>query len=76
MDMDKPYYALTVDQVLQRFSSGLRGLSSSEAKRRLETFGPNVIGTAAQEPLWEEILEILAEPMVLLLIGAMIIFFL
>jgi len=76
MDMDKPYYALTVDQVLQRCSSGLRGLSSSEAKRRLETFGPNVIGKAAQEPLWEEILEILAEPMVLLLIGAMIIFFL
>lgn len=47
----------------------VRGLSTEEAQRRLETTGPNQVTTARDETLLEELVESLKEPLVLLLLA-------
>ena len=47
----------------------MTGLSEPEAERRLRRHGPNRLREKKPEPLWEELLEELAEPMILLLLG-------
>jgi Ca2+-transporting ATPase len=47
----------------------MTGLSEPEADRRLRRHGPNRLRETKPEPLWEELLEELAEPMILLLLG-------
>ncbi|HEY2941287.1 MAG TPA: cation-transporting P-type ATPase [Vicinamibacteria bacterium] len=47
----------------------MTGLSESEAALRLRRHGPNRLREKEPEPLWEELLEELAEPMILLLLG-------
>ena len=47
----------------------MTGLSEPEAARRLRRHGPNRLREKRPEPLWEELLEELAEPMILLLLG-------
>ncbi len=67
------WYQLDANEVVSELSSGLEGLSSSEATQRLEKYGPNeLIEKGAKNPLliiWDQ----LREPMVLLLIGAAIV---
>src|SRR3989442_10708160 len=48
----------------------MNGLAEPEAARRLRRHGPNRLRERRPEPLWEELLEELAEPMILLLLGA------
>ena len=47
----------------------MTGLSEAEATERLRRHGPNRLHESEPEPLWEELLEELAEPMILLLLG-------
>jgi len=47
----------------------VNGLSEAEAAARLRRHGPNRLHERKPEPLWEELLEELAEPMILLLLG-------
>ena len=47
----------------------MTGLSEAEAAGRLRRYGPNRLREKTPEPLWEELLEELAEPMILLLLG-------
>lgn len=47
----------------------MTGLSESEAARRFHRHGPNRLREKKPEPLWEELLEELAEPMILFLLG-------
>jgi Ca2+-transporting ATPase len=49
---------------------GLEGLSPAEAARRLTQQGPNELPTAKARPLWALALEVVREPMFLLLVGA------
>src|SRR5512136_946366 len=44
------------------------GLSDAEAARRLARFGPNTLSAERKEPFWEEFIEELREPMVLMLL--------
>jgi Ca2+-transporting ATPase len=53
-----------------------RGLSTAEAEARLARVGPNVPFAEEQESIWEEILELFQEPMILLLIAVMVVYFL
>lgn len=39
-----PWHAATVDETLDEVSSSRNGLSSDEADRRLDRYGPNTIG--------------------------------
>lgn len=50
-----------------------RGLSSEEAARRLEQFGPNALAAAPKTPAWKRFLEQFKDPLVYLLIAATII---
>lgn len=38
-----PLYAFTSEQILNQFSSDLKGLSEEESRKRLQEFGPNII---------------------------------
>ncbi|HEY3228885.1 MAG TPA: cation-transporting P-type ATPase, partial [Roseiflexaceae bacterium] len=53
-----------------------RGLSTAEAEARLVRVGPNVPFAEEEESVWEEILELFREPMILLLIAVMVVYFL
>ena len=45
------------------------GLSSDEAKRRLEKFGPNELASAPPVPKWKKFLAQFEDPLVYLLLG-------
>src|SRR6266540_1636445 len=51
-----------------------RGLSSAEAAQRLLRLGPNQLASGRREPWWEEGLEALTEPLVLLLIAVAVLY--
>jgi len=53
-----------------------RGLSTTEAETRLARVGPNLPFAEEEESIWEEILELFREPMILLLIAVMVVYFL
>lgn len=44
------------------------GLTSAQASQRLEEFGPNQLQEEEREPFWEEFLDELREPLILLLV--------
>ncbi|PKU92441.1 haloacid dehalogenase [Bifidobacterium pseudolongum subsp. globosum] len=59
------------DQVAQALNVDPRtGLSSDEAKRRLEKFGPNELASAPPTPKWKKFLQQFQDPLVYLLLAA------
>ncbi len=63
------WYSTPVDETAKQFASHITdGLASNEAKERLSQAGPNTLTVEKKEPFWEEFLEELREPMVLLLL--------
>ncbi|MCH4852345.1 cation-translocating P-type ATPase [Bifidobacterium pseudolongum] len=61
-DADQVAQALTVDP--------RTGLSSDEAKRRLDKFGPNELASAPPVPKWKKFLQQFQDPLVYLLLAA------
>lgn len=65
-----PWHARSVDAVVAALGTDLeRGLAPEEAARRLQRVGPNTPATSTRAPWWEEPLEALTEPLVLLLLA-------
>jgi len=65
------------DQVIAALDTNPeRGLSTAEAEARLAGVGPNLPFAEEEESVWEEILELFQEPMILLLIAVMVVYFL
>jgi len=63
------WHTLTVQETLARLDVEIAtGLSDTEVARRLARFGPNTLTAEKKEPFWEEFLEELREPMVLMLL--------
>ena len=59
------------DQVAQALNVDPRtGLSSEEAKRRLDKFGPNELASAPPVPKWKKFLQQVQDPLVYLLLAA------
>ena len=59
------------DQVAQALNVDPRtGLSSDEAKRRLDKFGPNELASAPPVPKWKKFLQQVQDPLVYLLLAA------
>ncbi|HHW83683.1 MAG TPA: cation-translocating P-type ATPase [Actinomycetales bacterium] len=50
-----------------------RGLASGEAARRLEAYGPNELVSAPREPAWKRFLKQFKDPLIYLLLGAILI---
>lgn len=64
------WHALAADESVRRLESNTRrGLSAAEAAARLRRYGPNQPAASKGEPWWEELLEELREPMILLLVA-------
>ncbi|MDD6203744.1 MAG: cation-transporting P-type ATPase, partial [Firmicutes bacterium] len=67
------YYLSSPQEVLEQTGSSAEGLSSDEAKRRLEAEGLNKLDEAKKKPLIKRLLEQFADPMILILIAAAVI---
>ncbi|HWO14720.1 MAG TPA: cation-translocating P-type ATPase [Polyangiaceae bacterium] len=50
-----------------------RGLSAGAAAERLQQFGPNALKAAAETPAWRKLLAQFADPLVYLLLGAVVV---
>ncbi|MCV7548388.1 cation-transporting P-type ATPase [Micrococcus luteus] len=62
------------EEALAHFGSdGVRGLSSAEARHRLEEYGPNELTAARPEPAWRRFLRQFADPLIHLLAAAVVI---
>lgn len=67
-------YKGSLNEVIKKHNSDpSRGLTSDEAKQRLEKFGPNVIESSNKKSLAKKIIEQIADPMVILLVLASIV---
>ncbi len=60
--------SLTVQDALKALETGPRGLSSQEAERRLEEFGPNELAQARRLGFWGDIFERCKSPLVIQLL--------
>ncbi len=63
-------YTRTSEEVLQEFGTSTEGLSSAEAKSRLETYGPNKLKKAEKPSLLQRFLAQLKDPMLIILMIA------
>ncbi len=45
-----PWHSLSVEEVLEKLGSSLRGLSEEEAERRLQAYGPNILEAKRKHP--------------------------
>lgn len=64
------FYNSGIDEVLRRVDSKKEGLSSEEAKKRLEEGGKNKLEEAAKTPLIVRFFQQMADPMIIILIVA------
>ena len=70
--MDKSFSKSIKDTIEELKTDETRGLTSQEAKARLEKFGPNSLGEEKKIPLWKRFLAQFADAMVIILIAAAI----
>ena len=63
-------YQQTIDEVLSALSATRDGLSSDEARKRLQNYGPNELGVEKPIPAWRKFLEQFQDVLVILLLIA------
>ena len=68
-----PYQLAARDVVAQLQTDPARGLSSEEAQRRLQQYGPNQLQATPPIPKWRKFLAQFTNPLVLLLLVAVVI---
>ena len=67
-------WSLEAAEVAHRLGTDVvAGLSNEEARNRLERFGPNLLEEAAHVPAWKKFLAQFADPLVYLLLAAVVI---
>jgi magnesium-transporting ATPase (P-type) len=71
--LTKPYQLAARDVVAQLQTDPARGLSSDEAQRRLQQYGPNQLQSIPPTPKWRKFLAQFTNPLVLLLLVAVVI---
>jgi Ca2+-transporting ATPase len=68
-NLQTPWHAISIDEAAAQLESDLgNGLTEQEARARLDKFGRNTLTEEKKEPFWEEFIEELREPMVLMLL--------
>jgi P-type Ca2+ transporter type 2C len=70
MDLDRPWHALSIEDVYQVLNTQQNGLTSTEAGKRLEQYGPNEIETDSGPNWFTLLLHQLRNPLVLVLFVA------
>ena len=66
----KKYYTLSVEEVLSNLETGAEGLSSEQAKERLEKYGPNKLKEGKKPSLIQRFFAQLKDPMLIILLIA------
>ena len=69
------YFAMTIDEVFKRFQVDEDGLSSKEVEKRQEKYGLNTIPSKKKDSILKLFIEELKDPIILLLIMAIILSF-
>ena len=69
----KQYFNQSVEEVFQQMKTSKRGLDTQEAKKRLESYGPNALQEAKRKGVIEVFLEQFMDLLVIILITAAII---
>lgn len=64
------WHALSVRETLEAIGSGLKGLTSDEAARRLRRYGPNRIEPEKEDPWWLVFVRQLRDPLIYILLAA------
>lgn len=64
------YYRMESEEVLRQLSTHARGLTPTDAAKRLERDGPNTIPTGRKDPLWRKYLRQFKDLMIVLLIAS------
>ena len=68
--MTDKFYKLSVDEALSKTESSQEGLSSEEAQKRREKYGPNKLKEAPKPGLFKKFLTQLKDPMLIILLVA------
>ena len=66
----KQEYAKTSEEVLKELNTSAQGLSTAEAKKRQEQYGPNKLKDAEKKSLFQRFLDQLKDPMLIILMIA------
>ncbi len=66
----KKLYTQSADEVLQGLNTTAQGLSTQEAQKRLEQYGPNKLKEAEKPTVWQRFLAQLKDPMLIILMIA------
>ena len=64
------YYLLNSEETLKNLNTTEKGLSSSEAEKRLKENGKNKLKEAEKTPLWKKFIESISDPMIIMLLAA------
>lgn len=67
------WHAMSADETVKKLSSSPKGLSTDEAQRRLQSFGPNELPAPNTVPVWRRFLRHFNDPLIMLLIAAAVI---
>ena len=73
MDMNRPDYNLSQNEVLERYSTFRTGLSPEEARNRLERYGENKLAEGRKKPALEVFIDQFKDLIVWILIAAAVI---
>ena len=66
----KQEYAKTSEEVLKELNTSAQGLSTAEAKKRQEQYGPNKLKDAEKKSMFQRFMDQLKEPMLIILMIA------
>ena len=66
----KKTYTQSAQSVLQELGVGMEGLTSAQAKERLDKYGPNKLKEAEKPTLLQRFIEQLKDPMLIILMVA------
>lgn len=64
------HYLESIEEVIKELNSSKEGLSSSEAKKRLEQFGPNKLADSGKKTFIQKFIDSIKDPMIIMLLAA------
>lgn len=73
MATEETWYALPPEDVLEAVGSSPRGLDESEARKRLQRYGPNLLAESAAPGLWRVVVRQFASPLIYILLAAVVV---
>ena len=72
---ERLWYAQSQEEVLEQLQTSNKGLSESEAEKRLIEYGKNELRQMKAKSIWRMLVEQLTDPMILVLLAACILSF-